>query len=293
MNNVVASADEKSKYIAVKTLEVEYNDDLLLLGECLFAVEREEWLSFRQFLTKETLVETFDNGNNSIDVYQLYHEAETFEVDENIIMFLLVNGMNDPLNYIRRGIIFPKNKLNLYNIFNKLALFREIEKLKNDDLIDDELVIDAVSISKTGYYEIEKDPTVLSWKLPSSEGEIESCKEINQKLMEEALSTNRYSLTSILYAKNFWCDLGYNNKRIYFKLTIPDDVCLWNPDVIIELKHNNNYHNYDNNSIPDHYWKIPPIRNSRKINVYYFLQTFLPSLTDENYQEHLEQFFSL
>ena len=128
-----------SRYIAVKTKSLEDYRDNLVLGECLFAVEREEWLSFGKFITKKIIVDAYEKGE--IDVQELYNRAETFEVDENTIKFLLSNGTKKALKYIRKGIVEPRNRLNLYNIFNKLALFRDIEHYEGDSII-----IDCVSI---------------------------------------------------------------------------------------------------------------------------------------------------
>jgi len=270
-----------NRYIAVKTPEVEYVDDILLLGECLFAVDRDEWYGFQKYITEKELL-VYSSEDKEINIVPLYYGAKTFEVDEKTSMFLLLHGTNKALKYIRKGIVIPRNRLNLYNIFNILALFGVIEKLQNDYV-----VIDCVSISKGNYYGIEKDPTVLAWKLPSCQNEIESCKAINEKLMEEALSANRNSLRSILRANKFWCDLCISNRHIDFKLIVPDDVCLWNPEVFVELKHNDNI-----GYLSPYNWTAPPIYNKKKTSLHYFINDFLPSLTTENYQEKLTLFFS-
>jgi hypothetical protein len=272
-----------SRYIAVKTKSLEDYRDNLVLGECLFAVEREEWLSFGKFITKKIIVDAYEKGE--IDVQELYNRAETFEVDENTIKFLLSNGTKKALKYIRKGIVEPRNRLNLYNIFNKLALFRDIEHYEGDSII-----IDCVSIDKEGYYGIEKDPTALAWKLPACPEEIPICQERNQKLMEGALKENRNTLISILGAKDYWCDICINNKALYFEIFIPDDTCLWNPDVLVKLKHDNN--GYSQINLPDGCWRTPLIYGKKRVNLYNFLNVFIPSLKDDNYQMQLRMFFS-
>src|ERR1039457_4715626 len=95
-----------NKYIVVKTGKVK-NYREYLLGECLFAVEREEWFSFQKFLTEKTLVYTHED--DEIDVHELYYRAQTFEVDEKTAIFLLLNGTEKALKYIREGIVEPRN----------------------------------------------------------------------------------------------------------------------------------------------------------------------------------------
>ena len=117
-----------NRYIAVKTPEVEYVDDILLLGECLFVVDRDEWYGFQKYITEKELL-VYSSEDKETNIVPLYYGAKTFEVDEKTSMFLLLHGTDKALKYIRKGIVIPRNRLNLYNIFNILALFGVIEKL--------------------------------------------------------------------------------------------------------------------------------------------------------------------
>jgi|SRR5579885_245931 len=300
----------KKEYIIIKTKEISDHD--IAVGECLFVVEKTEWEHLGKHITKESFTYTKSHCcEKEIRLYDLYHRAQIFQADERTINFLLENGIDTALKYLRKGTRQSRNRENLYNIFNKLAIFREMENFP----CEYHIVIDFVSISKSSYFGIEKDETVLAWKLPSKAEEVKECQEFNSKLLEEALKENRNTLISILNAKRFWCDLGVSD--IDFKITIPDDTCLWDPVITVKAKYSKSIINAALNSRlaslasrsdnqnelyikpeliepkNDTRWDWPPFPMSyeKNVNMKYFLGEFLPSLTKENYKEQLDKFF--
>lgn len=256
---------QMSAKIIVKTKE----QDEYCHGLCasIFAVEKKEWEEFGKHIDRKTTTHQRgpDDCEHEINLYELYSTAQTFEADENTIAFLSTNGIDNALKCLRRGTRVSRNKERLHEIFDKLALFREIEKCKDASF-------DSVSFSKTGYYGIEQDETVLAWKLPTCPEEVSACKEFNEKLLEEALKRHSRSFGLILNAKKFWCHTTLLG--VFVRIYIPDDVCLWDHDVNIAIDHNVNPCGV----------KYPDIHIQRRINFKSFVRDVLPSFQGEFYR---------
>ena len=240
---IVHYMDNKDKqYIVVKTEKQQHTCCEISMGPCLFAVEEEEWDEIGKHLTTESVAYTKGHGEKRIHLYKLYENAITFEADVGTIQFLLLNGTNDALKYLRKGTTVSRNKQNLYQIFNKLALFRDMENsalvlnlAKKFDFDCFNPGFDHVSISNSCSYGVHEDETVLVWRIPKNLEDCIECEKWNENLMREALERNSTTLNSILGAKKFWCITGVHH--VYVRLYIPDDVCLWDPDVILEVDH--------------------------------------------------------
>lgn len=265
------------KYIVVKTQKQETCCDFLI-GESIFVVEKEEWEELGKHITKNTFVETKIGHGHEIDLFELYHRAQILKADETIISFVSANGIIDALKYIRRGTRISRNTKNLYKIMNKLALFREFEKSCEEENEEEKPTFDSVSIKSGSYYGIEKDETVLAWKLPSGPEDIVNCEKFNKDLMEKALKKPSRTLEIILNAEKFWCNTTLHH--VFLRVSIPDEICLWNPDVIITIDHKVGTQK-----------RPPPIYSSRRINFKLFTDEIFHTFTEEKIDEELFQFF--
>ena len=202
-------------YIIVKTAVQEFNSNFITLGECLFAVKKSEWIEIGKYLEEDSVAYTKGPNEKKLHLYQMYHQANILPASAHVVEFLINHGICSALYYLRKGTIKSKNRDKLHRIFNKLALFREIEKGHCG------VEFDPVSIKGSAYYGIEKDDAVLKWRLPKAANCVE-CADHNNGLLEEMIGNNSATFNHILESKKFWCCVVFCD--VMLRIYIPDDV---------------------------------------------------------------------
>jgi hypothetical protein len=283
--------EEPEDWIVVKTYAQDGKQGCLILPRCLFLVDRKEWEGFKEHLNKYSCVYT-PEYENKIDLWKLYTEAKIIHADESVKNFVLEHGDDIALNYLQKGVRIAKNKSNLEMIFNKLAIFR--------DLINSfpELEWEAPCFND---FNMHKYPTVEEWTLPIDEDQVDKCKRRNEGWLENEIIFQSKELTMICETEEIYYTIDFNG--LYFKITIPDDVCLWNPKIVVEaiaaddkdlilrFKPVNYWIMWSEKLKRTKNWTNLYVNNKKKCYPNSFLGGFLGSLTDDNYREELLDFF--
>lgn len=280
----------KAKRVVIKTFGQDGRSNLLIFGDCMFVVDREEWEEIGKHIQKDSVVYT-KYDDYKLYLWDLYHEARMIEADENVLEFISIHGDDTPLKYLQKGRRQIKNKNNLELILNKMALLIKIKKDYNN--IKD-IKIDDVQISKYSNTVINDSYLFNLWKLPNHPGEVEKCSTENKNYITNFQFDSRL-YNEILNSKDVWYTINF--KGLSFRTAVPDDVCFWDPKITIQLETEENelvqpyLGPLPISNISTDIFKNPKIHNKKSVRPYRFLGEFLPSLNKDTYQKQLEEFF--
>lgn len=312
-----------SETIVVKTFETGEHNGFALIEDCLFAVDRKEWEEIGRYLKPNSESSTDDYPHYIIRLWDLYHTARVriVEKDDKLIDFLMDYGNKKALYHLRKGIRVAKNITRISSVFDELTLFHKLQ-------IESDFDVDPVSNNKLDPdIRFEKYWLIEKWQLPMSETDVEKCKVSNEPLVKKAIEDFTCLLQFILSAKYLCCIINCNGLK--FKIRFVEGTCPWNPQIRIQLffkSEEKETKKLLKNTGPDtlnllrvnakagstisldelcakikpmelkdsiFQWNNPARFGKVTCNLKYFMETFLPSLTRENYKGKLEEVFPL
>lgn len=207
------------------------NNEEIDIGDCLFTISKSEWDSFSEFLKKEfkyterALVYTNKSEKIYVDLIDLYTGAKIYDnPNKDVLDFISLNPVGPALNYLRKSIRVARNKKNPLKIFNEIILLFKLDILNRKHGI----TVDV------GPYSLNKHEFYMLWRFPHSLGDVDGCNGYNICLLEKLEKENFWLYEYIMKSKSLSADVTFHGLEL--EITIPDDVCLWRPEIEVEIK---------------------------------------------------------